>query len=175
MSAFFLLESLKSKLTEGFIMYPMLTNDNNNVLRVPNIYIGLTPPKTDKSDEDLAPYILIRSLTGEIKQGQGNEKIYEVRIGIICLVYSHEGYENIETGYNDILNMCEIVMKILNNNLYYDNNKWRFQEPVKWTSGLEKEQGIYEQGIQPHPLYTAVFEVTFYTEAPDRKIFDKGV
>ena len=175
MSVFSLLEDLKVKIGEGFTKYPMRVEGKDEVYRIPYVYIGHTPPKRDGSSEGSPPMILIRSLTGEIKQGQGTKRIYETRVGILCLAYSHESYENIEAGYNDIINMCEVVMLILNNNLYYANNKWRFLEPIKWTSGVDKAEGLYVQGTQTHPFYGSIFEATFHTEAPERKIFDIGV
>ena len=170
---FWLLQDLQNKLQDGFIKYPFKTEKDGELCVTPSVYIGHVPLKEADKDNGNVPYIIIKSLSGVIKSTEKGQRIYEVKIAFFCHTYNNDCFSEIEAGYNDILNMVERVLIILNDNHFYADDNWKYIEPVIWTTGAEKETGLYEQGTQKHPFYGAVVEATFNTQAIERLRFSK--
>ena len=171
-STFLLIKHLEDKLKTEFANFPFrVPNKTDEKYSEPNIFIGHTPSrKSTEQDGDIGdsqPYIIIRELEGEIAD-KAIGRTHEVKIGFLCCVFSKQSYDKIEEGYHDISNMRDVILKMLNNELIFAD-LWNLQEPVKWTTGLEKAMtDIYGAGMQDHPYYGCAVVATFWTGALEK-------
>jgi hypothetical protein len=173
-TTFSLLRDIKSELERAFRNMPFRDSGQAEAYRIPGILIGHIPPKVSLPasagiEQTMAaadpPFILIRELDGELKEDEKQALIHEVRIGVLCCVFSNESYKDVQAGYNDISTMKDTVLLTLNGREYWADNYWRRVIPVKWIAGLDKAVDVYTAGSQFHPYYGAAITGTFYTGA----------
>ena len=186
-ATFLLLKDIQNELKKAFSKIILDSATEGEDPRSPHILIGHVPPKKsipsgvmrpDKNnkanDIELAapslsdpPFITVRFLDDETKEDKSKALVTEAKIGILCCVYNKKNYEEIEAGYNDILNMADKVLLTLLNKRYWENNHWWVDDVIKRTSGLQKElSSIYEAGAQECPFYGAGVFATFKAAAP---------
>jgi len=170
-----LLLDLKKTLEGGFEKYYFKAPDKRQ-FAIPSVWIGSEPPKKSlpesagvgDSGQGNPPFVVLRSLDGEVKIDGDKARVHEVKIGIMCAIYTDENYSFEGVGYRDIMSMVERVLIILNEIYCLGDNKWKLQDSFQWTSGIQKEANIYDPGYQSHPFYGATLIVTFisYVEKP---------
>jgi hypothetical protein len=177
-ATFSLLKDLQSELKEQFTSKLFCAAGDEEQHCPPHIWIGHAPPKHSmpknaalSKDSGDPPFIVIRPLDGEIKADSSKARVHEIKIGFLCCIYSKESYEEIEAGYNDIMNMIDAVLCTLNFRVYWDERHWKYSEPVRWVMGLQKElNSIYEAGMHEHPFYGAAVVATFTAAALERPL-----
>ncbi|MCL1947859.1 MAG: hypothetical protein FWF51_12035 [Chitinivibrionia bacterium] len=177
-STFLLLKDIQNELKKSFENFPYRLPVKEKAYIAPNIWIGHAPPKRSmsasaevKQEAGDPPFCIVRSLDGAMNREKTDKLLsHEINVGILCCVYSDESFTNIEAGYNDILNMVDRVLLVLFVKRFWENNHWEFQEEVKWTTGLQKELGIYEAGMQDHPYYGMAVAAKFSANVPERKV-----
>jgi hypothetical protein len=171
-STFLLLKDIQAALKERFAYFPFDAPDKaEEPLRVPNAWIGHAPPKKSIPTGAPAgmpagdpPFLIVRPLDGEHKLDSSRAKVNEVKIGVLCCVYSKDSYEDIEAGYHDILNMMDRVLVLFAERMQWEENHWFIPptEPIKWALGLQEELNlIYKAGLHDHPCYGAAVIATF--------------
>lgn len=186
-STFLLLKDIQAALVEAFKAFPFDvppkdikdtsdSNNNDEKLREPNVWIGHAPPKqsmptgaTSKMPPGDPPFMIVRILDGDSKIDNTRALVHEVKVGVLCCVHSHESYDIIEAGYHDILNMMDRAMMVFQQRMYWENRHWFIPqtEPLKWVSGLQKELGsIYEAGMHDQPFFGAAVIATFKAAVP---------
>jgi len=165
-ATFLLLKDLQNELKTEFGEKP----------NSPNIWIGHVPPKKSRpanaekpKDNSEPPFIVIRLLEGKVDADSTKAREHEVKAGFLCCVHSKESNEETEAGYNEILNMVDQVLFTMNSKIYWEQNHWKYKEPIKWVMGLPKETSdIYDAGAQEHPFYGAAVIATFTANALER-------
>jgi hypothetical protein len=141
--------------------FPRQTENNSKEFSTPNVVIGHLPPKKS-SKEDSPSFIIVRPWEGV--QGEKNEVsayVHEVKVGILCCVYSDENSSETEAGYNYITNMIDGVLQVLVSKRYWSDKFFKINKRIEWKVGLTKEQDVYAAGIQEHPFYGAVVIAKF--------------
>lgn len=184
-STFFLIKDVRQELVKAFADKPYRAAGTSEGYRPPNILIGHVPPKqqsrptnVEKEFDNTAsepPFVLVRAIDGGYKFDGNRAWVHEVKVGILCCVYSQEAYSDIQAGYEDIMNMTETALMTLNDKLFWADNLWRLAQNLPWTSGLEKAFGVYEAGIQDHPYYGSAITATFTAAAPAFASMNDGI
>jgi hypothetical protein len=164
-ATYLLLEDLQKLLTDAFRSHPLRYRSEQEVYIIPPINIGHLPPKRPNDTAGDPPFVNIKTIDGELDSNQR-----DILVRFLCCVYSKESETEISAGYNDILNMVDTICFTLLDNHYYANHHWFITGKIKWNSGLQKEIGIYEGGMQDHPFYGAVVSATFTANSPQKPI-----
>lgn len=113
MTPIFLLEALKKRVEEATkdLVLPSRNPETRKIeYRVPGVYIGQLPDV--EAETALSPYILLRFITGEDKQEEGEEQESGCNVRIIVTTYNENGEEK----YMSTLNIVtRIRMNLLEN------------------------------------------------------------
>jgi hypothetical protein len=122
-----------------------------------------------QADEDF-PFCLVRPLEGQITGEM--PRAHKVTVGIISGIFTAEPV--IEAGYQDILNLTDIVLRVLSETRFWADNHWVQTLPIKWVSGLPRALSVYEAGLSEHPFYGAVvmgeFEAAATVQLPPLEV-----
>jgi hypothetical protein len=165
MSATFLLTKDIQKELENFFAnksFPAPNETNSKEFSTPNIVIGHLPPKSkDSQKKDDPPFIIVRLLEGGQKQNESGVNVREVEVQVICCVYSGEKSSETEAGYNYLSNIIDSILQVLVSKQLWCDDFFTIRKEINWKTGLPKEQGIYEAGMQEHPFYYAVVSAKF--------------
>jgi len=166
-ATFLLFKDIQKELESFFAnkSFPIQTEDKSKAFTTPNIVIGHLPPKkSTKSDKP--PFIIVRPWEGtQGKKNATNADVHEVKVGILCCVYSDEESSETEAGHNYLSNMIDSILQVLVSKRFWNNNFFTIHKEIEWKVGLTKEQGVYEAGLQDHPFYGAAVTATFESEA----------
>jgi len=176
-STFLLLADIRAELEKAFkhmVFRAKTEHSMPEAHRPPAVVIGHVPPKRSVptsaatvQDDSEPPFILVRSLDGEFGQrDKHNAAVHQVKVGIMCCVYSDESYSEVQAGYHDIMNMVDTVLLTLNSKDYWADRHWSRELPATWTTGLGKALDIYAAGAHWHPYYGAAVIGTFYAASP---------
>jgi len=171
MSATFLLSKDIQKELENFFAnksFPIQNEENNSKkFTTPNIAIGHLPPKgkDNTEKEDKPPFIIIRLFEGGQGENESGVDVRRVEVQIICCVYSGEKSSETEAGYNYLTNMIDSVLQVLVSKRLWCDDFFTIHKNINWKTGLPKEQGMYEAGMQEHPFYYAVVLAKFEAKA----------
>jgi len=162
---FTILEDIEATLKKEFagFKYDTLTDTQE-----PNVWIGHAPPKKSmpagaENDTETGdpPFLVVRYLDDEDNDELPTSEL-EAKVGILCCVYSKDSYEDIKSGYKDIMNMADRVLLALKSKRYWGDKSWWREGAIKRTYGLQKElNSIYQAGQQTHPCYGAAVVATF--------------
>jgi len=161
-SVYPLLCELQKLLQVSFKGFRFDTSDGR-VMSEPEICIGRNPPKQSDGGGGIGnpPLVIVRSLEGRKYYDESRARVHEVKIGFLCGVYSKDSLTEHGSGYGDILSMMERVLVFLDGLHLVCDNQWEVKEPFEWTSGLGREEGVYDAGGQGHPFYYASVVATF--------------
>ena len=165
-ASFALLKDLQRVLIEAFQEYTLSVEAGDNNYKIPDVIIGHAPSKGSiKADP---PFLIISPFKGTIVN-RDNLDWVDVTVNLFCCVYRRETIEDLEAGYNDMLNMIDLVYQTLNKQRKFAGNQWILNIPLNsWSAGLPKELDIFQAGSQSDPFYYGVIECTFSKPALKR-------
>lgn len=161
-----LVKAIATRLSEALAQLTLRAPGATPAYQAPQVFQEALPAKAAPEDPDPAPYVLVRSTGGRLKESDGL-LIHTTNVSLTCVAYSAEGDA---AGAQDALNIARWCLAALQQRPILDSrferldlswsqaaeqsppyymarvySRWRFQEPPA-SLGPEMEVETYGSG-----------------------------